>query len=115
MSIQFIDLKAQYQHLKADIDARIHAVLDHGQYIMGPEVKEVEAQLAAYTGAKYALDAIISGRHIPAPEAKSKGIVDALVEGDPASGYSVRRDGFTVSATAIDATSADPYSLASAG
>jgi len=30
MSIQFIDLKAQYQHLKADIDARIHAVLDHG-------------------------------------------------------------------------------------
>ena len=34
------------------------------------------------TGAKYALDAIISGRHIPAPEAKSKGIVDALVEGD---------------------------------
>jgi UDP-2-acetamido-2-deoxy-ribo-hexuluronate aminotransferase len=40
MSIQFIDLKAQYQHLKADIDARIHAVLDHGQYIMGPEVKK---------------------------------------------------------------------------
>ena len=34
------------------------------------------------TGAKYALDAILSGRHIPAPEAKSKGIVDALVEGD---------------------------------
>ena len=55
MSIQFIDLKAQYQHLKADIDARIHAVLDHGQYIMGPEVKEVEAQLAAYTGAKHAI------------------------------------------------------------
>ncbi|MCD4483656.1 DegT/DnrJ/EryC1/StrS family aminotransferase [Chromobacterium vaccinii] len=55
MSIQFIDLKAQYQHLKADIDARIHAVLDHGQYIMGPEVKEVEEQLAAYTGAKHAI------------------------------------------------------------
>ncbi|OHX13731.1 DegT/DnrJ/EryC1/StrS family aminotransferase [Chromobacterium sphagni] len=55
MSIQFIDLKAQYQHLKADIDARIHAVLDHGQYIMGPEVKELEQQLAAYTGAKHAI------------------------------------------------------------
>ncbi|MEC5206006.1 UDP-2-acetamido-2-deoxy-ribo-hexuluronate aminotransferase [Vogesella perlucida] len=55
MSIQFIDLNAQYLHLKADIDARIHAVLDHGQYIMGPEVKEVEAQLAAYTGAKHAI------------------------------------------------------------
>ena len=55
MSIQFIDLKAQYQHLKADIDARIHAVLDHGQYIMGPEVKEVEQGLAEYTGAKHAI------------------------------------------------------------
>ena len=39
-------------------------------------------RLPRLTGAKYALDAIISGRHIPAPEAKSKGIVDALVEGD---------------------------------
>ncbi|QOZ81598.1 MULTISPECIES: DegT/DnrJ/EryC1/StrS family aminotransferase [Chromobacterium] len=55
MSIQFIDLKAQYQYLKADIDARIHAVLDHGQYIMGPEVKEVEQRLAEYTGAKHAI------------------------------------------------------------
>jgi len=55
MSIQFIDLKAQYQHLKTDIDARIHAVLDHGQYIMGPEVKQLEDQLAAYTGARHAI------------------------------------------------------------
>jgi 3-hydroxyacyl-CoA dehydrogenase len=39
-------------------------------------------RLPRLTGAKYALDAILSGRHIPAPEAKSKGIVDALVEGD---------------------------------
>jgi 3-hydroxyacyl-CoA dehydrogenase len=39
-------------------------------------------RLPRLTGAKYALDAIIAGRHIPAPEAKSKGIVDALVEGD---------------------------------
>ncbi len=39
-------------------------------------------RLPRLTGAKYALDAIISGRHIPAPEAKSRGIVDALVEGD---------------------------------
>ncbi len=51
--MQFIDLKAQYAALKSDIDARIHAVLDHGQYIMGPEVKELEAALAAYTGAKH--------------------------------------------------------------
>ncbi|WIM09771.1 3-hydroxyacyl-CoA dehydrogenase NAD-binding domain-containing protein [Enhydrobacter sp.] len=39
-------------------------------------------RLPRLTGAKYALDAILSGRHIPAPEARSKGIVDALVEGD---------------------------------
>ena len=39
-------------------------------------------RLPRLTGAKYALDAIISGRHIPAPEAKSKGIIDAIVEGD---------------------------------
>ncbi|MBV8166997.1 MAG: enoyl-CoA hydratase/isomerase family protein [Alphaproteobacteria bacterium] len=39
-------------------------------------------RLPRLTGAKYALDAIISGRHIPAPEAKQKGIIDAIVEGD---------------------------------
>ncbi len=39
-------------------------------------------RLPRLTGAKYALDAILSGRHIPAPEAKAKGIVDAIVEGD---------------------------------
>jgi 3-hydroxyacyl-CoA dehydrogenase len=39
-------------------------------------------RLPRLTGAKYALDAIISGRHIPAPEAKNKGIIDAIVEGD---------------------------------
>src|SRR5215470_14121608 len=38
--------------------------------------------LPGAAGAKYALDAMISGRHIPAPEAKSKGIIDAIVEGD---------------------------------
>jgi len=39
-------------------------------------------RLPRLTGAKYALDAIISGRHIPAPEAKQKGIIDAIVDGD---------------------------------
>jgi len=52
MSIPFIDLKSQYQTLKSEIDARIHAVLDHGQYIMGPEVKELEEKLQEYTHAK---------------------------------------------------------------
>lgn len=53
--MQFIDLKSQYQALKVDIDARIHRVLDHGQYIMGPEVAEMEHALAAYTGARHCI------------------------------------------------------------
>ncbi|WP_343603786.1 DegT/DnrJ/EryC1/StrS family aminotransferase [Roseateles sp.] len=51
--LQFIDLKTQYQALKADIDARIQRVLNHGQYIMGPEVKELEERLAALVGVKH--------------------------------------------------------------
>ena len=47
MTLPFIDLKAQYRGLKTDIDARIHQVLDHGQYILGPEVAELEARLAS--------------------------------------------------------------------
>ena len=55
MEIQFIDLKTQYQALKASIDARIQRVLDHGQYIMGPEVRELEEKLEAYTGTKHCI------------------------------------------------------------
>jgi UDP-2-acetamido-2-deoxy-ribo-hexuluronate aminotransferase len=55
MTIPFIDLKTQYQALKPQIQARINAVLDHGQYIMGPEVKELEEKLAAYTGSKHCI------------------------------------------------------------
>ncbi|MBI5815001.1 MAG: DegT/DnrJ/EryC1/StrS family aminotransferase [Nitrospinae bacterium] len=53
--MEFIDLKAQYRLVKDKIDARIQKVLDHGQYIMGPEVAELEEKLAAYTGAKHAI------------------------------------------------------------
>lgn len=53
--MQFIDLKAQYQHLKKKIDSRIQTVLDHGQYIMGPEVQELEDRLAEYVGVKHAI------------------------------------------------------------
>jgi len=55
MTIQFIDLAAQYQHLKTKIDARIKTVLDHGHYIMGPEVQELESELAKYVGVKHAI------------------------------------------------------------
>lgn len=53
--MDFIDLKTQYQRLKRDIDAGIERVLAHGQYILGPEVAELEEKLAAYTGAKYCI------------------------------------------------------------
>lgn len=53
--IEFIDLKAQYAALKTTIDARIQRVLDHGQYIMGPEVRELEIRLEEYTGARHCI------------------------------------------------------------
>ena len=53
--IEFIDLKAQYAALRDDIAVRMQKVLDHGQYIMGPEVKELEAALVAHTGAKHCI------------------------------------------------------------
>lgn len=53
--MQFTDLKTQYAALKASIDARIQRVLDHGQYIMGPEVAEMEAALAAFAGARHCI------------------------------------------------------------
>jgi UDP-2-acetamido-2-deoxy-ribo-hexuluronate aminotransferase len=51
--MDFIDLKSQYRALRPEINARIQAVLDHGQYILGPEVTEFEKQLAAWTGARH--------------------------------------------------------------
>lgn len=55
MSIAFIDLVAQQSRIKPQIDARIQAVLAHGNYIMGPEVAEFEAGLSAFCGAKHSL------------------------------------------------------------
>lgn len=53
--IQFIDLKAQQARIRPQIDAAIHQVLDHGAYIMGPEVYELEKKLAEFCGAKHAI------------------------------------------------------------
>jgi UDP-2-acetamido-2-deoxy-ribo-hexuluronate aminotransferase len=53
--IPFIDLAAQQHRLKPQIDAAIQKVLAHGGYVMGPEVREIEAQLAEFGRAKYAL------------------------------------------------------------
>ena len=53
--MQFIDLKAQYRALKTEIDANIQAVLDTAQFIGGPQVKELEAQLAAFVGRRHCI------------------------------------------------------------
>ena len=65
--MQFIDLTAQQQQrlpdgrsLREAVDARIAALLDHGQYILGPEVAELEQQLAAYVGVEHCI-AVASG------------------------------------------------------
>ena len=52
---QFIDLAAQQKLIRPQLDLAISRVLDHGQYIMGPEVKEFEGQLRKFTGASHAL------------------------------------------------------------
>jgi len=54
-AIDFVDLKTQYAALRGSIAQRMQRVLDHGQYIMGPEVRELETQLAAFTGARHCI------------------------------------------------------------
>jgi UDP-2-acetamido-2-deoxy-ribo-hexuluronate aminotransferase len=51
--MQFIDLKAQQQRIRDKIDNRIQTVLNHGKYIMGPEVQELEKRLAEYVGVEH--------------------------------------------------------------
>jgi UDP-2-acetamido-2-deoxy-ribo-hexuluronate aminotransferase len=53
--MDFIDLKSQQQRIRPILDRRIAAVLDHGQYILGPEVKELEARLCEFLGCRHAL------------------------------------------------------------
>jgi UDP-2-acetamido-2-deoxy-ribo-hexuluronate aminotransferase len=53
--MDFIDLKTQYRNNKDIIQARIDQVLEHGQYILGPEVRELEQKLASYTGAAHCI------------------------------------------------------------
>ena len=55
MKIPFIDLRSQYAALEGEVKARIDAVLEHGQYIMGPEVVELEAALADYVKSEYCI------------------------------------------------------------
>lgn len=53
--MQFIDLKEQHHRYRQEIDRRIAAVMEHGHFIMGPEIAELERVLADYTGVKHAV------------------------------------------------------------
>src|SRR5690554_5828270 len=53
--MDFIDLKTQQKRIRASLDARIGAVLEHGQYILGPEIAQLEDALARYTGAAHCI------------------------------------------------------------
>jgi len=55
MKVPFLDLKRQYSAIKPDIDAAIERVLGHTQFILGPEVKQFEENLAKYCGSKFAI------------------------------------------------------------
>ena len=54
-AMPFLDLAAQQRRLRPEVQAGIHRVLQHGQYIMGPEIKELERKLAEYVGVKHAV------------------------------------------------------------
>jgi UDP-2-acetamido-2-deoxy-ribo-hexuluronate aminotransferase len=88
--MQFTDLKAQYAALKPSINARIQRVLDHGQYIMGPEVQELESALAALTGSKHCIT-VASG---------TEALLIALMALDIKPGDEVITTPFTFAATA---------------
>lgn len=90
MPIPFIDLKAQYARIKPDIDRRIAAVLEHGAYILGPEVRELEAALAGFCGARHGI-AVASG---------TDALQIALMAEGIGTGDAVFLPGFTFTATA---------------
>lgn len=60
--MEFIDLKTQYNKYKKEIDSRMQKVLEHGRYIMGPEVDELEEALAEYVGVEHCIT-VSSGTH----------------------------------------------------
>ena len=90
MKLDFIDLKSQYAALKTSVDQRIQRVLDHGQYIMGPEVQELERALAQRVGAAHCIT-VASG---------TEALLIALMALDLQPGDEVITTPFTFAATA---------------
>jgi UDP-2-acetamido-2-deoxy-ribo-hexuluronate aminotransferase len=89
-AIPFVDLQSQYAALKPRIAERMQRVLDHGQYIMGPEVVELEGALAAHTGARHCIT-VASG---------TEALLIALMAIDLKPGDEVITTPFTFAATA---------------
>ncbi len=90
MKLDFIDLKSQYAALKTTINERMQRVLDHGQYIMGPEVQELELALAQRVGAAHCIT-VSSG---------TEALLIALMALDLQPGDEVITTPFTFAATA---------------
>lgn len=88
--IPLFDLKRQQERLRGDIDSRIAAVLDHGQFVLGPEVRALEESLAAFSNVNHAIG-VSSGRDA---------LIMALMALGIGPGDAVLVPGFTFSATA---------------
>ncbi len=88
--VPFIDLQAQYHRLKPQIDARMHAVLDHGQFILGPEVAEFERALGEFAG----------GAHVVGVSNGTDALMMALMAYGIGPGDAVYVPSFTFTATA---------------
>jgi dTDP-4-amino-4,6-dideoxygalactose transaminase len=89
-TISMVDLQAQRRRLGAKLDAAITRVLDHGGFIMGPEVAEVERRLAAHCGAK----------HVISCSSGTTALIMALMANDVGRGDAVFVPSFTFTATA---------------
>ena len=53
--MKFVDLDSQQRRIRSELERRILAVLDHGHYVLGPEIEELESRLGAYVGVSHAL------------------------------------------------------------
>ncbi len=87
--IALIDLKAQQKLIRDRLDRAIERVLDHGQYIMGPEVAQLEKQMAAFTGAKHAISC----------SSGTDALLIAMMTKSVGPGHAVLCPGFTYTAT----------------
>lgn len=88
--MNFVDLKSQYARIQAEVQTRIQAVLDHGRFVMGPEITELEERLAASVGVRHGI-AVASG---------TDALLIALIALDLGPGDEVITTPFTFIATA---------------